>query len=116
MLTCAKCGEVVRDMVRHVCPAVPQPKPVVIMSEEVPPETVRGTTHGDYTEMSQVIQETKAIWRSGSSWGKLTAGQKEALELIATKVGRIVTGDPTHLDHWRDGAGYFNKGSESCGS
>lgn len=31
---------------------------------------------------------------------------KEALEMIQTKVGRILTGDPTHRDSWHDIAGY----------
>lgn len=71
-----------------------------------PPEQVRGTTHGDYTHMSGVIQKIKDTMRSGESWGRLSASQREALELTATKVGRIVCGDPNHHDHWDDIAGY----------
>ncbi len=66
----------------------------------------RGKTHGDYTQMSNIIQSIKANMRSGSMNDKLTHGQREALEMIATKIGRIVEGDPNCIDHWRDIAGY----------
>ena len=36
----------------------------------------------------------------------LKADQKEALEMIATKMGRIVNGDPDYLDSWLDIQGY----------
>lgn len=74
----------------------------------------RGATHGDYRAMSIRIQQIKTIMRMGSKWIDMSEPQKEALELIATKIGRIIEGDPEYLDHWRDGAGYFTKGSEFC--
>lgn len=89
--------------------AVDAPKDVV---SEI--TAARGSTHGDYMAMSALIQATKDLWRGSSNWGRLHSGQKEALELIATKVGRILTGDPEYKDHWDDGAGYFTKGGECC--
>lgn len=74
----------------------------------------RGATHGDFRAMSTRIQQIKAIMRMGSKWIDMSEPQKEALELIATKIGRIIEGDPEHFDHWIDGAGYFTKGSEFC--
>lgn len=74
----------------------------------------RGATHGDYRAMSTCIQQIKAVMRMGSKWIDMSEPQKEALELIATKIGRIIEGDPEYLDHWIDGAGYFTKGSEFC--
>lgn len=71
-----------------------------------PPEQIRGATHGDYTHMSGIIQSIKAVMRSGESWARCSAAQREALELIATKIGRIVCGDPNHVDHWDDIIGY----------
>ena len=32
--------------------------------------------------------------------------QLQALDMIATKIGRILTGNPSHLDSWVDIAGY----------
>lgn len=78
------------------------------------PEDVRGETHGDFFAMSATIQAIKDTMHVSHNWPTLHPGQKEALELIATKIGRILTGDPGHLDHWQDGAGYFNKGAEVC--
>lgn len=36
----------------------------------------------------------------------LTPDQREALEMIAHKIGRILNGDPDYADSWRDIAGY----------
>jgi len=32
--------------------------------------------------------------------------QREALEMICTKISRIIVGDCSHVDHWNDLAGY----------
>ncbi len=71
-----------------------------------PPEQVRGATHGDYTLMADRIQRIKSAMHSGPRWDDLNAGQREALELIATKIGRIVCGDPNFRDSWDDIRGY----------
>ncbi len=36
----------------------------------------------------------------------LSATQRESLDLIATKIARILSGDPNHEDHWLDIEGY----------
>lgn len=74
----------------------------------------RGATHGDYRAMSTRIQQIKTIMRMGSKWTDMSEPQKEALELIATKIGRIIEGDPEFKDHWDDLGGYAAKGSEFC--
>lgn len=84
------------------------------LPHHVRPEQVRGTTHGDFFTMSATVQAIKDTMHMSHNWPTLHSSQKEALELIATKIGRILTGDPGHLDHWQDGAGYFNKGAEVC--
>lgn len=74
----------------------------------------RGATHGNYMTMAASIQAIKDVLHRGSNWDKMHSGHKEALELIATKIGRIIEGDPGFEDHWVDGAGYFTKGAEVC--
>lgn len=74
----------------------------------------RGATHGDYRAMSTRIQQIKTIMRMGSKWTDMSEPQKEALELIATKIGRIIEGDPKFKDHWDDLGGYAAKASEFC--
>jgi hypothetical protein len=36
----------------------------------------------------------------------MQADQREALDMIAHKIGRILNGDPDYSDSWRDIAGY----------
>ena len=66
----------------------------------------RATTHGDFTDVSRVAQDIKSIMTSSKGWPKLRSAQRGSLEVIATKIGRILGGDPTHKDHWDDIAGY----------
>jgi hypothetical protein len=66
----------------------------------------RAKTHGDYDSMARRAQYLKESFRTSSNWDSLTVGQKEALELIATKIARILSGNPHEADHWRDIAGY----------
>jgi len=66
----------------------------------------REATHGDYFVNTTVMQRTKDLWRGAGGWDKLTPAQRESLEMIAHKVGRILGGDPNHKDHWLDVAGY----------
>jgi hypothetical protein len=66
----------------------------------------RGKTHGDWLENARVAQSTKELWRNEKGWKKLNAGQREALEMIAHKIARVLCGDPCCVDHWRDIGGY----------
>jgi hypothetical protein len=66
----------------------------------------RQHTHGDFAENARVMQAMKEVARSGVSWKHLTPVQREALEMIIHKVGRIVTGNPDVPDHWLDIEGY----------
>lgn len=64
----------------------------------------RGGTHGHWPAQAGV---SEAIWQLMKSTGKpYTASQAQALHMIATKLGRIITGDDSEPDHWRDIAGY----------
>jgi hypothetical protein len=66
----------------------------------------RGKQHGDYAHQSTIAQGLKGIMRSSPGWEKLTHPQRDNLEMIATKISRILAGDPNHPDHWDDLAGY----------
>ncbi len=65
----------------------------------------RATTHGDFQENALVAQIIKAVIAEVSN-GKLSHDMREALDLIATKIARICSGDPNTIDHWKDIAGY----------
>jgi hypothetical protein len=68
--------------------------------------TERGTNYGTFTGTARVAQHLKHCIRQGDSYHKLAADQKESLDLIATKLARIVNGDPEYADSWIDIAGY----------
>ena len=44
--------------------------------------------------------------RQSTNWPRLDHVQAEALEQIATKIGRLLSGDSKHADHWKDIQGY----------
>ena len=67
----------------------------------------RQKTHGDFYDVAMVAQELKDVLRRGKNWKMLDDAQREALEMIATKIARILSGNPHEVDHYRDGAGYF---------
>jgi hypothetical protein len=66
----------------------------------------RNKTHGDYIEQAETAQYLKLIMRSSPNWYCMTSPMRESMELIATKISRILHGDPYHLDSWHDIAGY----------
>lgn len=76
----------------------------------------RGQEYGDYLVMAQVAQDLKAVMRKAASWGPgsaLTATKRESLDLIATKIARILCGNPNNADSWLDIEGYARKARES---
>lgn len=66
----------------------------------------RGKTHGDFGANADTAQAIKSAIRSAPNWNALSGRQQEALDLIATKIGRIMSGNPNERDHWRDVSGY----------
>ena len=65
----------------------------------------RGTRYGEFEDQARLSQALKDIMRHGG-WDRLGDDQKEALEMMAIKVARILNGDPDHIDSWHDIAGY----------
>lgn len=68
--------------------------------------TERGARYGTFVGHAKVTQDLKAVMRSHHGWVNLADDQKEALEMVAHKVGRILNGDPNYDDSWVDVAGY----------
>lgn len=73
----------------------------------------RGKEYGDYKEMCAIIQRLKRAMHQSLNWESLTHTQTEALEMCATKIGRILTGNPNNPDSWKDIAGYATKAYET---
>ena len=76
----------------------------------------RSRSHGDFNEPARIAQGLKAVARNGINWKQnhLTDVQMEAIEMILHKIGRIVSGDPNHKDHWLDIAGYAQLAADRC--
>ena len=76
--------------------------------------TKRQRTHGVYKEQAGLAQSIKDTFRKGKNWDALNNGQREALEMIAVKIARTLSGDYNFRDHWDDIVGYAQLGTESC--
>jgi len=63
----------------------------------------RQKTHGDFKINSAITQSLK---RALADEGNLSDAQREALDMILHKIGRIVAGNANEKDHWDDIAGY----------
>lgn len=66
----------------------------------------RAQTHGAYSDKAALIQNLKDMMRASDGWDSLQPDQCESLDMIATKIGRILYGEPDVADHWNDIAGY----------
>lgn len=67
----------------------------------------RDHQHGGMYAVGQLAQNIKGAMRTGDNWHRLTPGEREALDMIAHKAARILSGaDPHDPEHWSDLAGY----------
>lgn len=73
-----------------------------------PEETIqeRNSTHGDFHDNADTSQALKLIMHSAPNWERLSAVQKEALEVIALKISRVLSGNMSEPEHFHDIAGY----------
>ncbi len=66
----------------------------------------RGSRYGSFDGHARITQALKRVFQASPNWHELNASQKEALEMDAHKIGRILNGDPNYLDSWVDIVGY----------
>lgn len=66
----------------------------------------RGTRYGDFVGHAKITQGLKRVMKESPNWEKLSDDKKEALEMVAHKIGRILNGDPEYHDSWHDIIGY----------
>lgn len=91
-----------RDMATHVRterPRIMNGGPKALVAE-------RGKTHGEFNDHARITQMLKLVMHKTDKWESLTPAQKESLEMIVHKIGRILAGSPDFRDHWDDIAGY----------
>ena len=66
----------------------------------------RGSKYGRFDAHAATTQDLKKMMQERAGWARLSYSQREALEMIAHKIGRILNGDPNYADSWHDIAGY----------
>ena len=67
----------------------------------------RGSRYGNFEGHARITQTLKGAMRVMPKWALLKDDQKEALEMTAHKIGRILNGDPNYIDSWHDIIGYI---------
>lgn len=67
----------------------------------------RGERYGKFEDHARLSQSIKRAMYGGRQWQRLADDQREALEMVAHKVARILNGDPNYHDSWHDIIGYI---------
>ena len=68
--------------------------------------TEREKTYGAFGDVAATAVALKNALTDGVTSRDCSDVQREALSMIATKMARIVNGDPDYVDSWHDIAGY----------
>jgi hypothetical protein len=76
--------------------------------------TERGTTHGSFTDNARNGQMLRDAFRSSPKWASMPLEHREALDHIAGKLSRILSGQSNFADHWADIAGYATLAKDAC--
>ena len=66
----------------------------------------RGNRYGKFSDGAKIMRALKDVMHTTDGWSRLTDSQREALDMIQHKIGRILNGDPAYDDNWKDIAGY----------
>lgn len=64
----------------------------------------RGNTYGEFKDVARTTGLLSNLM--SDNYSKRTYSMDMALYMIASKIARIVNGDPNHIDSWVDIAGY----------
>jgi hypothetical protein len=76
----------------------------------------RRKSHGEYCRVSAMSQTLKNVLKAGDSYYQLNFAQKESIDMICSKLARIMNGDPDEIDHWLDIAGYSKLAAQEIGT
>jgi hypothetical protein len=75
----------------------------------------REKTHGSFERNAYISQQLKDVFfPAGRRYDMLLDVHLEALDMIALKLSRILSGQAGYKDHWDDIAGYAKLASEAC--
>ena len=74
----------------------------------------RQHTHGTFEDNAIISQSFKRMFRAGPGWNKLSDIEREAMDMIALKFSRILSGRSMSKQHWEDVVGYAKLVEEKC--
>ena len=74
----------------------------------------REITHGAFEDNAIISQMLKNSFRATPGWARLADVEREAMDMIACKFGRILSGKSMERQHWEDVAGYSTLVTERC--
>lgn len=75
-----------------------------LMIEQILQE--RGNNYGEFKNNAECIQTLKSVIKQYNGYKSLSLVQREALDMILHKIGRIINGNPDYKDNWIDIIGY----------
>jgi len=81
----------------------PMPPPATTIDDVL---AQRGARYGTFVGHACITQDLKKTMHKSPKWRSLDDDQKECLEMIAHKIGRVLNGDPNYVDSWTDIVGY----------
>lgn len=67
----------------------------------------RKKEYGHFSVQFPIAQQLKDIMHRSPMWEKMDDVTKENLEMAATKLSRVLSGNPLHRDSYIDLIGYF---------
>ncbi len=104
--TCSRCGEALTP--DHWCPDRKLKRDALLEERE--------KTHGNFENNAVFSQEIKAIIKIAQEQmpNGMHVVHREALDMIALKLSRILSGQAHFKDHWDDIAGYARLAAEAC--
>lgn len=66
----------------------------------------RQTRYGEFIHNAEIAQDLKDRLREAPNFETLSADKRETLDMIMTKISRILSGDPEYSDNWHDIQGF----------
>jgi hypothetical protein len=74
----------------------------------------RAVTHGSFADNARFGQAIRDLYRTAPAWHSMPAEHREALDRLACKLSRILSGQSLYADHWRDISGYSALAEKEC--
>ena len=112
---CDNCGTIFKANERHAC--APRSRGAQRADEPAlrdPLLLERQKTHGNFAMNADISQTLKKIFDDQGGKHSMCPVHREALDMIALKLSRILSGQANYKDHWDDIAGYAKLASEAC--